>query len=89
VLIKKKKNIEIVTPLLDYIEIVVDRTTSKVTKLCLQKMLFIEYSGKDDDELAEEDNSFDISLYDENINNMEIKDELDLFFDVILANLNS
>jgi len=89
VLIKKKENIEIVTPLLDYIEIVVDRTTSRVTKLCLQKMLFIEYSGKDDDELAGEDNPFDISLYDENVNNMEIKDELDLFFDVILANLNS
>jgi hypothetical protein len=52
-------------------------------------MLFIEYSGKDDDELAGEDNPFDISLYDESVNQMEIKDELDLFFDVILANLNS
>ena len=35
VLIKKKKDIELVSALLDYIEIVVERTTSRVTKLCL------------------------------------------------------
>lgn len=66
----------------------VNRTSSRLTKLVFQRLVYIhrKQNPNDDQEL---ENEIEMNLFDPETNSTQISEETNIFLDVILANLQA
>ena len=72
---------------LDYIELMVRRNSSRLTKLIIQKLLSVQMIKQHytDDQIEDADE--EMMHYNKQENEAQIQDEIETFFDIILGNL--
>jgi hypothetical protein len=87
---KSKMNVhkkKIIDMYLDYIELMVRRNSSRLTKLIIQKLLSVQMIKQHytDDQIEDADE--EMMHYNKQENEAQIQDEIETFFDIILGNL--